>query len=91
MRRIIVPQAIVTMIPPWGNLFIELLKTTALVSAITLTDLTFAAYQLNQSALKTLEIFGIAMIIYYFLSQVSRIGAATLEQFLSRGLGRGRA
>lgn len=91
MRRIIVPQAVVAMIPPWGNLFIELLKTTALVSAITLTDLTFAAYQLNQSALKTLEIFGIAMIIYYFLSQVSRIGATALEQRLSRGLGRGRA
>jgi ABC-type amino acid transport system permease subunit len=27
------------MIPPWGNLFIELLKSTALVSLITLSDL----------------------------------------------------
>src|SRR5690349_16940458 len=32
LRRIILPQAFVAMIPPWGNLFIELLKSTALVS-----------------------------------------------------------
>ena len=41
------------MIPPWGNLFIELLKATALVSLITVSDLTFEAYQLNQATLQT--------------------------------------
>src|SRR4051794_8613720 len=49
LRRIILPQAFVAMIPPWGNLFIELLKSTALVSLITLTDLAFRAQQLNQT------------------------------------------
>jgi polar amino acid transport system permease protein len=39
LRRIILPQAFVAMIPPWGNLFIELLKATALVSLITISDL----------------------------------------------------
>src|SRR5581483_3269676 len=43
LRRVILPQALVAMIPPWGNLFIELLKSTALVSLITLSDLTFRA------------------------------------------------
>ena len=57
MRRIILPQAMVAMIPPWGNLFIELLKATALVSLITVSDLTFKAYQLNQATLRTVEIF----------------------------------
>lgn len=41
MRRIVVPQAIPAMLPPAGNLLIELLKNTALVSLITITDLTF--------------------------------------------------
>lgn len=91
MRRIILPQAVVAMIPPWGNLFIELMKATALVSAITLTDLTFAAYQLNQTAVRTIEIFGIAMVIYYGLSQVIRYSMLALENRLARGLGRGRA
>jgi polar amino acid transport system permease protein len=39
LRRIIVPQAFVRMIPPWGNLLIELLKATSLVSLITISDL----------------------------------------------------
>ena len=91
LRRIILPQAIVAMIPTWGNLFIELLKGTALVSVITLTDLTFAAYQLNQSVLRTMEIFALALVIYYFMAQVSRIGTSALEERLGQGLSRGRA
>ena len=90
LRRIILPQAIVAMIPTWGNLFIELLKGTSLVSIITLTDLTFAAYQLNQSVVRTMEIFGLALIIYYFMSQVSRIAMSSLEDKLNYGLKRGR-
>ena len=34
MWRIILPQALVNMLPPWGNLMIEVLKGTALVSLI---------------------------------------------------------
>ena len=73
-----------------GNLFIELLKGTSLVSIITLTDLTFAAYQLNQSVVRTMEIFGLALIIYYFMSQVSRIAMSSVEEKLNYGLNRGR-
>jgi polar amino acid transport system permease protein len=90
MRRIIIPQSVVAMIPPWGNLFIELLKGTALVSLITVTDLTFKAYQLNQTAFRTMEIFGIAMVAYYFMSQVIRYGTNAAERRLSRDLGLGR-
>ena len=49
------------MIPPWGNLFIELIKATALVSLITLTDLAFKAQEMNQTTLKTTEIFTIVL------------------------------
>src|SRR3546814_9872146 len=33
LRRVILPQAVVAMSPPWGNLFNETLKATALVEA----------------------------------------------------------
>jgi polar amino acid transport system permease protein len=80
MRRIILPQALVAMIPPWGNLFIELLKATALVSLITVGDLTFRAYQLNQATLQTVQIFllvlfmylGIALVITYLMRSLER-------------------
>ena len=41
LRRLVLPQAVPPMLPPAGNLLIELLKNTALVSLVTITDLTF--------------------------------------------------
>jgi polar amino acid transport system permease protein len=91
MRRIIVPQAVLAMIPPWGNLFIELMKATALVSLITLTDLTFAAYQLNQTALRSIEIFSLVLVMYFFISQAIAWLTHAAERYFARGLSRGRA
>jgi polar amino acid transport system permease protein len=91
MRRIIFPQAAISMIPPFGNLCIDLLKSTALVSSITVGELTFAAYQVNREFLLTLQIFGVAMLIYYFLSQVVRIATMHLENRFARGISRGRS
>jgi polar amino acid transport system permease protein len=91
MRRIIVPQAVVAMIPPWGNLFIELMKATALVSLITLTDLTFAAYQINQTALRSVEIFSLVLVMYFFISQAIAWLMHGAELRFARGLARGRA
>jgi polar amino acid transport system permease protein len=90
LRRIILPQALVTMIPPWGNLFIELLKATSLVSLITLSDLAFKAQQLNQNTLRTAEIFGLVLLIYLAISLAITAGMRALERRAARGLARGR-
>ncbi|MCB1376941.1 MAG: ectoine/hydroxyectoine ABC transporter permease subunit EhuC [Alphaproteobacteria bacterium] len=90
LRRIILPQALLAMIPPWGNLLIELLKTTALVSMITLTDLAFKAQQLNQTTMKTVPIFTLVLLMYLVISLVITIGMRLLERRASRGLARGR-
>jgi len=91
LRRIVFPQAFLVMIPPWGNLFIELLKGTALVSMITLGELAFKAQQLNQSTLRTVEIFSIVLIMYLCMSMVISALMRALEQRASKGLMRGRA
>ena len=91
LRRIILPQAFVAMIPPWGNLFIELLKATSLVSLITLADLTFKAQTLNQSTFKTVPIFTLVLLMYLALSLVLTIGMRWLENRAALGLARGRA
>ncbi|MCH4589541.1 ectoine/hydroxyectoine ABC transporter permease subunit EhuC, partial [Achromobacter xylosoxidans] len=64
MRRIVVPQAIPAMLPPAGNLLIELLKNTALVSLITITDLTFRGQLLRSETLRTTEIFTLMLLLY---------------------------
>jgi len=91
LRRIILPQAAVAMIPPWGNLFIELLKATSLVSLITLSDLTFKAQQMNQTTFKTVPIFTLVLLIYLAMSLVLTIGMRFAERRASLGLARGRA
>lgn len=90
LRRIILPQAFLAMIPPWGNLFIELLKATSLVALITITDLTFRARQMNDITFRTIEIFSIVLVIYLAISVVITVGMRTLEHYAGRGLARGR-
>jgi polar amino acid transport system permease protein len=90
LRRIILPQALVAMIPPWGNLFIELLKATALVSLITISDLAFKAQQMNQTTFRTVEIFSIVLVFYLAISILITVGMRTLEGYAARGLARGR-
>ena len=92
LRRIILPQAFVAMIPPWGNLFIELLKSTALVSLITLTDLAFKAQQMNQTTMKTIPIFTLVLLIYLAMSLIDHHRHARCSKArAARGLARGRA
>jgi polar amino acid transport system permease protein len=90
LRRIVLPQAMVAMIPPWGNLFIELLKATALVSLITISDLAFKAQQMNATTYRTVEIFSIVLVMYFALSLLITIGMQQLERIAARGLARGR-
>jgi polar amino acid transport system permease protein len=90
LRRVILPQALVAMIPPWGNLFIELLKATALVSLVTISDLAFKAQQMNQTTFRTLEIFSIVMVFYLAMASLITIGMRALEQRAASGIARGR-
>ncbi len=90
LRRIILPQAFVAMIPPWGNLFIELLKASSLVSLITLSDLAFKAQQLNQNTLRTAEVFSTVLLMYLALSVLITVAMHALEARAARGLRRGR-
>ncbi|SDW64931.1 polar amino acid transport system permease protein [Marininema mesophilum] len=69
MRYIILPQAFRTMIPSFGNLLIELLKGTALVSLVTIPEMTFEALAMRTNdAQYTLEIFGWLLVIYFAIS-----------------------
>ena len=90
MRRVIFPQAAVAMLPPWGNLLIELLKGTALVSLITIHDLTFKGKLVIDITFRMTEIFGILMVMYYAMSLFLNGGTRSAERWLRRGIPRGR-
>lgn len=88
-RRIILPQALLAAIPPGTNLLIELLKNTSLVSLITLSDLSFRARQLDQATFQTLEIFTLALVMYFILAQAINLGMRGIESHLASGRTRG--
>lgn len=89
MRRIILPQAIRGMLPPWGNLLIELLKGTAIVSLITLHDITFEAVSLNNANFQTLQNLGTTLVLYYIIGRfIITPGVRGLEHRFSRGIAR---
>jgi polar amino acid transport system permease protein len=87
MRRIIFPQALLNMLPPWGNLLIELLKSTALVAFISVGDLMFQSKQINSTTFLSAQAFGTALIIYYIIARgVVTPGMRKLEKKLSQKL-----
>lgn len=90
MRRIIFPQALLKMLPPWGNLLIELLKSTALVALISVPDLMFEAKQINMTTFLSAQTFGTALILYYIIARmIISPSVRGLETRLARKLSRG--
>ncbi len=88
LTRIIFPQAMIIMLPGMGNLTIELVKATSLVSAVTLVDITYASVLQNNLHYRTVEIFTITMLLYYIISQLIRFAFAALEARAARYRGR---
>lgn len=86
MRRIVVPQAIRSMLPPSGNLLIELLKSTSLVFFITITEFTTASKLAADATGNYLLFFAVALFGYYFLA---RALITPLMRWLERRLSSG--
>lgn len=89
MRRIILPQALVIMLPPWGNLMVEILKGTALVALISVADLMFETRQINNNTYLSAQAFGTALVIYYIFARfVVTPLMRWLERVMARRIGR---
>lgn len=79
LRRVIIPQAMVRILPPFGNLIIELLKATSLVSLITLGDITLQALTLRQTVGRTAEVFTLLLLIYFLIAYPLTVGIRWIE------------
>lgn len=86
MRHVILPQAIVIMLPTFSNNVIELMKASAIVSLISLADLTFQAQVVRLQTGNTLVPFAGALVIYFILSLIIVYGIRKIENRMARGL-----
>ncbi len=86
MWHVILPQALPLMLPTFGNNAIELLKGTAVVSLISLSDMTFQAQVVRSQTGSTLIPFATILILYFAMSLIISTAVRGYERRLTRGL-----
>jgi His/Glu/Gln/Arg/opine family amino acid ABC transporter permease subunit len=80
MRFIVLPQAIRRVLPPLGNQFVYMLKTSSLVSVIGLAELTRKANELVVTEYRPLEIYTFLVLEYLVLILIASWAVRRLER-----------
>ncbi len=84
MIFIVIPQAIKNVLPPIGNEFIVLLKETAIVGYVSLTDLTRAANQITSRTYEAFMPLIGAAVIYFTIIKILTVLLEKLERRLRK-------
>ncbi len=87
MRRIVLPQATKVIIPPLGNEFNNMMKTTSLLVTLGGADLFYAFTQINAIIFRPFELFIAASFYYLVLTTIWTFVQARIEA----GLGERKA
>lgn len=87
MRWIIMPQALKVMVPPLGNSFNGLMKTTSVLSVIGVSEMFLVAQSISSATFKTFEIFIVVAIYYLALTTIWTVIQALIEARLNRMVG----
>ena len=85
LHRIILPQAMRTMLPPIANQVVSLLKTTSVVSVIALQDLLYSAQVIYERTFEVIPLLLVAAAWYLFMTSLLLVLQHYAERRLSRG------
>jgi polar amino acid transport system permease protein len=85
LRRIVLPQAMRVVIPPTGNETISMLKTTSLVSVISVVELTYAVQIVISRIYIQTPLYMVAIVWYLIVTSVLYVGQFYLERRFARG------
>ncbi|WP_322106546.1 amino acid ABC transporter permease [Paraburkholderia sp. J41] len=85
MRRIVLPQAVPLIVPALGNQFNNMLKTTALLSVIGVSEMFRVAEQMQAATFMTFEVYLGVSVYYLILTGVWTFIQHGLEAWVSRG------
>ena len=83
--HVIGPQAIRRILPPLSGQFISTIKDSAIVSVISIQELTFQGMELMASTYLTFEIWITVTLLYLMLTLTCSLAVERLEIFLNRG------
>lgn len=85
MWHVVLPQAVVRMIPPLGNEFIALIKNSALVSLLTIHDLMHEGQKIISVSYRSLEVYLAIALMYFVLTGLTTLALRHVEQRLRVG------
>jgi polar amino acid transport system permease protein len=85
LRRVVLPQAMRVIIPPTGNEFINMLKTSSLASTIQYGELLLSAQAVYTRNLQVIELLFTVSLWYLVLTSVFSVGQYYLERRFARG------
>ena len=85
MTLVVLPQLIRIALPGLGNLWMNLLKDTALVSVIGLTDILRQSQIAARVTREPFLFFGTAIVIYLVLTLISSIAIGRIDRWTKRG------
>jgi len=87
MRHVILPQAVRRILPPLAGQFISTIKDSAIVSVISIQDLTFQGMELMSATYLTFEIWITITGLYLLLTLTLSLAVARIEARLHRSHG----
>ncbi|MGK3125139.1 amino acid ABC transporter permease [Candidatus Pantoea formicae] len=85
LRRIIIPQAMRSIIPPTGNQLISMIKATSLVSVIAMGDLLYSVQAVYNRTFEIIPMLMVAVIWYLFITSILNVGQSAIERYYARG------
>jgi cystine transport system permease protein len=84
LRRVVLPQAVRTAIPPLSNTLISLVKDTSLASTIQVTELLRVAQEAAAPTYEFFALYGVAAVYYWVVCLVLSFVQARLEERQNR-------
>ena len=88
LRRIVLPQAMRVIVPPTGNEFVNMLKTSSLAYSIQYAELTRAATNISSSNLQIVELYLTVAVWYLVLTSAFSVVQFYVERRFARGSSR---
>jgi polar amino acid transport system permease protein len=84
MRHIILPQAMQRLLPAMAGQFISLIKDSAIVSVISIQELSYQGTQLMASTYLTIEIWITITALYLVMTLTFSLGVGKLEAYMAK-------
>lgn len=83
-RRIVLPIALRSAVRPLGSVFVNLILTSSILSAITINELTGSAKIIASDTFQPFEVYALLLLLYAAMTWLVSLSASALHRHLNR-------